>query len=101
MGRAASAELRELASRVERATGPDRELDADIAIALFGGNRSHPDPREHEHARRVLISHGAQPGNYEVVAFSGISLRTALEYTKFRLSRLDTAASLRARAGGE
>lgn len=76
------AELLALALRCEQATGPDRELDAAIAIQLFDGGADHlDDARDVTRARPVLISHGARPGSYEVVGFSGVSLRTSPEYT--------------------
>lgn len=72
-----------LAERCEAATEPDRVLDRDIAIATFAGA---PD----EHARKVVLSHGAQPWNYEVSAFSGVSLRTPPSFT----ASLDAALQL-------
>lgn len=72
----------ELADRVQAASCSDRELDRDIEIAIQNLNgRGYEDARDNITARKVLISHGAQPHNYEVVAFSGISLRTPLNYT--------------------
>ncbi len=83
--------LRELAKRCEAATGPDRELDADIAIEVFDGGAAHvDDPRDVTRARTVTISHGALPGNFEVVGFSGVSLHAALAYT----ASLDAAIRL-------
>jgi hypothetical protein len=80
-----------LAERCEAATGSDRDLDADIAIELFDGGADHlDDPRDVTRARKVIISHGAQPGNFEVVGFSGVSLRTAPTYT----ASLDAAMTL-------
>lgn len=86
-----SAELLALAERVEAATGPDRELDALIAIEMFDGGADHlDDPRDVTRARSVIISHGARPGNFEVVGFSGVSLQTAADYT----ASLDAAMTL-------
>lgn len=70
-----------LADCAEASEG-DRILDRDIEIEIQNlHGRGHDDPRDNITARKVLISHGAQPHNYEIVAFSGISLRTPLEYT--------------------
>jgi hypothetical protein len=81
----------DLAARCEAASGPDRELDAAIAIEIFDGGAAHlDDPRDVTRARKVLISHGAQPGDFEVVGFSGVSLRTAPAYT----ASLDAAMTL-------
>lgn len=66
-----------LADRVER-EGAGRELDRDIAIATFIGRE---EGGCRERAREVILSHGAQPWNYEVVAISGVSLHTPPTYT--------------------
>lgn len=76
------ATLTELAVRAANGSGEDRELDAEIAIELFDGGADHlDDPRDVTRARKVLISHGARPGNFEVVGFSGVSLRAAPAFT--------------------
>lgn len=86
-----SNELIALAERCEAATGPDRTLDRDIEIAIQNiEGCGYDDPRDNITARPVLISHGAQPHNYEISAFSGISLRTPREYT----SSVDGALAL-------
>lgn len=80
-----------LVGRVEALSGPDLEVDAEIAIELFDGGADHlDDARDVTHARKVLISHGARAGNYEVVGFSGVSLRYAPAFT----ASLDAAMSL-------
>ena len=71
-----------------------RELDAEIAIAFFDGVTGRSDPRDHEHARRVMISHGAQPGDYEISGFSGVSLRSAPHHTATAHSRAAAQSAL-------
>lgn len=71
-------DLNELADRVEALAGPDRLIDRDIAIATFQGRE---DGGCKPRAREVILSHGAQPWNYEVVEISGVSLRSPPAYT--------------------
>jgi hypothetical protein len=78
-------DLDALIERVRGATEPSRELDRDIAIATFKGCEDN-----HERARKVLISYGAQPWNFEVSGISGVSLRTPEPVT----SSLDAAIAL-------
>jgi len=71
-----------LAARCRAAVEPDRILDRDIEIAIQNvEGRGNDDPRDDIRAREVILSHGARPYNYEVVEFSGVSLRTPREYT--------------------
>ena len=71
----------ELIERIEAADRPDRALDAEIACALHDGNRGDPDDRNHTRARIGNFCHGSKPGNYEIHAFSGVSMATAPLYT--------------------
>lgn len=89
--------LLSLAARVLESE-PDRDLDAEVAIALFDRKHDRPDPRDHEYARKPIISHGARPGNFEIVAFSGVSLRTAYHYTLNGVNKAIAVRALRARA---
>jgi hypothetical protein len=82
-----AARLIELAEHCEKATGTDRSLDRDIAIATFVG---HEDGGCLSRARKVILSHGARPENYEIVAISGVSLRTPEYFTR----SLDAAITL-------
>lgn len=84
-------ELLALADRVEALTGACRETDAAIGIVTFDGGADHlDDARDVTRARKVLISHGARPGNFEVVGFSGVSLREASAFT----ASIDAAMTL-------
>lgn len=84
-------QLLELVEWVEGLSGPCRETDAEIAIALFDGGADHlDDPRDVTRARKVLVSHGATSGDFEVVGFSGIGLRSAPSFT----ASLDAAMTL-------
>jgi len=87
---------KDLAARIEALDGSDREIDAEIAIALHDGNRTHSDPCEHTTARKRGFCHGHKLGNYEVHGFSGASLRTAPLYTQSASRRKTIAAALRA-----
>ena len=73
-------ELIALAERWERAQAPDRELDADTAVALNIGARG-VLPDDHEYLSRIRKDDGCAPGTYWFHCRSGKSLRTALTYT--------------------
>ena len=82
----------ELIERLDAATEVDRELDAEIACALHDGG-GHDDPRDNTYARNGKVCHGSKPGNYDVHAFSGVSMRTAMKYTAtFELKNAAIAA---------
>jgi len=80
--------IAELIERLEKAEGPDREIDADILLAL--------DQQPNEHykepwRRPILLSREQQrPGLLEYVEISGVSARAAPAYT----ASLDAALSL-------
>lgn len=84
-------QLRALADRCEAASEGSRELDAEIAIVTFyGGWNDLDDARDVTRARKTLISHGARPGDFEIVGFSGVSLRSSPAYT----ASIDAAMTL-------
>lgn len=82
----------ELADELEADRGFNRNLDARIAVALYSdSNRS--DPKDNTYARLPSKSDECSPGTYWISAFSGLSLRTAPDYTSDpTLKRLALAA---------
>ena len=78
-----------LIHRLERATGPDRELDAEIAVAI-----KHDLPAPMGECQATLRfphkSDDCAEGTYWLVQLSGKSLRTAPHYT----ASLDAALTL-------
>lgn len=82
----------ELATELERDRGANRDLDARVAVALYS-DTGHADARDNTHARMPSKSDQCAPGTYWISAFSGLSLRTAPDYTSDRaLKRLALAA---------
>jgi hypothetical protein len=81
--------LLDLATRVEAATGTDRALDAEIAVAMQIGVRGLLAD-DHETLRLTRKSDGCAPGTYWFCCRSGMSLRTAEAYT----ASLDGAVAL-------
>lgn len=82
-------DLSSLLERVREATGPDRELDAAIAVALqIGARKNLPD--DLQYLREASRSDECAPGTYWFISRSGMSLRTAENYT----ASLDAALSL-------
>ena len=81
-----------LSERVERAEGPSRELDAEIAVAVKLGCRPNlPDDLEHlSLPNKRNPGPGVLAGHYWFHCRSGMSLRSADAYT----SSLDAAATL-------
>jgi hypothetical protein len=84
--------LNTLADRVEKLSGPDREVDAMIAVALDYGL---PPPMGECRAslRMPRASHDyerVEPGHYWLVQMSGMSLRSAPLFT----ASLDAAMTL-------
>lgn len=75
-----SIDLFELAKRVEAASGPDRKLDAEIAVALKIGARGLLDD-DHEYLTTVRADDSCASGTYWFNCRSGKSLRTAPEFT--------------------
>lgn len=71
--------LLDLIQKMKEATGPDRELDIAIAIETFIG---HDDGAYGKQYARGCLLADPYPGRFEVVEFSGVSTRSALEYTK-------------------
>jgi hypothetical protein len=85
----ATERLLELAERVEAAAGPDRELDAEIAVAV---QYDLPGPMG-ECAATLRVPRRddeCQAGTYWLVQRSGMSLRTAPPFTE----SLDSALKL-------
>lgn len=78
-----------LAARCEAASGPDRELDAAIAVALNIGARGLLAD-DHEYLELVRKDDGCAVGTYWFKCRSGMSLRTAEPYT----ASLDAAMTL-------
>jgi hypothetical protein len=78
-----------LAERCEKATGPDRELDAEIAVAI---EYELPNPMGEcrAHLRVPHLSDECEAGTYWLVQRSGMSLQTAPRYT----ASLDAAIEL-------
>jgi hypothetical protein len=84
--------LLDLAARVEAAEGPERELDALIAVAL---KWELPGPQGAAPARLRMPSSSldherVEPGHYWLVQFSGMSLRSAPHFT----ASIDAALTL-------
>jgi len=71
--------LLELAERVRASTGPDRELDAKIAVAVKWRARG-PTADDHEYLSIPRKDDGCAPGTYWFHCRSGMSLRTAPEW---------------------
>lgn len=81
-----------LADELEADRGANRNLDARVAVALYDGG-GHADARENTAARLPSASDGCAAGTYWISSFSGLSLRTAPDYTSDRtLKRLALAA---------
>lgn len=82
----------ELARRLAESNGYDAALNAEIAVELYS-DTGHEDVRENTHARLPRALDGVAPGSYWVVAFSGMSLRQAPDFTGDRtLKRLALTA---------
>lgn len=71
-------ELEALIERLEKATGPDRELDAAIAVACLPQRQ---DAERANHARLPILTENT-PGYYEWVEISGVSRRSAPKYSE-------------------
>ena len=71
-------DVRELIERLERASGPDRELDGEIACAIFKTIGTDDDLIYRSPIRRY---DQCAPGTYWLVSRSGRSLQTAPHYT--------------------
>ena len=82
-------DLLELAARIEAASGPDREIDARIAVALRLGCRPNL-PDDLEYLSLVRDDDFESAGTYWFHCRSGKSLRTSLPYT----GSLDAAMTL-------
>lgn len=81
-----------LADELEADRGANRELDARVAVALYDDS-GHADARDNTTARLPSASDGCAAGTYWISSFSGLSLRTAPDYTSDRtLKRLALAA---------
>lgn len=88
-------ELQSLIERVEKATGPDREIDAALHVALLTPEQ-YPDDLRYFRLPHVSMDHMdmCAPGTYWLKQRSGASLHTSPAYT----SSLDAALSLVSRA---
>jgi hypothetical protein len=80
-------DLSRLRDRVRAATGPDRELDAEITVALTPTVRTDDDLI---YLRAVRRDEGEAPGTYWLHQRSGISLRSADRLT----ASIDAALAL-------
>lgn len=82
----------ELVEKIERASGPDREMDAEIAVALAVGARGllHDDHEYLSLPDRRDPGPGVTAGHYWFHCRSGMSLRSADFYT----GSLDAAMTL-------
>jgi hypothetical protein len=80
-------DLKDLLARVEISTGPDRELDAAIAVATLGTTSTEDDLIYHKAPAR---DDRCAPGTYWRKSRSGMSLHTSPPYT----SSLDAALAL-------
>lgn len=80
-------DIAELLERVEAASGPDRELDAAIEVAMLGTTATDDDLIYHSVPRKD--DHCA-PGTFWRKSRSGASLRTAAPFT----ASLDNALAL-------
>lgn len=69
-----------LIEKLEKATGPDRELDAAIAVAIFV-TKSTEDDLIYAKERARDGSDATHPGHYFIKSRSGASARTASAYT--------------------
>lgn len=74
---------RELIERLEKATGPDRDLDLDITLACLPNG-------ENGRARLPILAEDVGNHCYEWVEISGVSIRSAPHYT----SSIDAALTL-------
>lgn len=83
--------LESLIDQLEKAEGPDRELDAAIAVALF---KSKSGSEWGEYARLPNHYDKCTPGTYWIGSRSGDSLRTSPYYTTYPK---DAFAALRAK----
>lgn len=79
--------LSSLISRVEKCTGPDRELDAAVEVATFPVFLS---ADENMYAKPCRRDDHCAPGHFWYVQRSGMSLRAAEPYT----ASLDAAVAL-------
>lgn len=73
-------DLSDLIRRVEEAKGPDRELDAEITVAIMGTTSTDDDLIYH---RLPAKDDHCAPGTYWRKQRSGASLRTSAELTDF------------------
>lgn len=80
-------DLTSLIERVEKATGPDRELDAAIEVAMLGTTHM---PDDLIYYKTTTRADHCLPGAYWRVSRSGEYLRTSEKYT----SSLDAALAL-------
>lgn len=89
--------LNALADRLEQAAGPDRELDAAIAVALkFGARGILPDDHEYlSMPDKRDPGPGVTAGHYWFHCRSGMSLRSAPLFTVSPETRQVAAAILR------
>jgi hypothetical protein len=71
--------IADLVARLEKASGPDRELDADIAIAVFATVNTEDDL---VYARKRSPGNDAtHPGHYFIKSRSGAQAHSAPHYT--------------------
>lgn len=84
--------MSDIVERLRSSKGYDRNLNAEITVALYedGG---HEDARDNTRARLPSKSDECAPGTYWISSFSGLSLRTAPDFTSDpTLKRLALAA---------
>lgn len=82
----------DLARELHADRGANRDLDARIAVALYDDS-NRDDPRDNTYARLPHKSDECAPGTYWISGFSGLTLRTAPDYTSDRtLKRLALSA---------
>lgn len=92
--------LLELADRIEAMDRPDREVDAEIAVALRHGAYSTDDDLGYPSMIRKddYEASSRKRGAYWFHTRSGISMRTAIEYTENEFGRRAAAKLIRERA---
>ncbi len=81
--------MKDLIARLEKAEGPDRELDGEIAVAI-GVDLPEPMGDAPPYLKTPTMADGCAAGTYWLVQRSGMSLRTAPAYT----ASIDAALTL-------